>query len=210
MALQAFRINILPDDFLGEYAPMFSGSGRILNAPRAECPNCQLPMFPALNFESTDLVDCRERFGCEFVSFLFCPSCAHHLAPYWVRLRKMEVIGGLKDGGEVMVDVCRPYKARLIELREIFEIPTFLDRNADCGIYHQIGGAPIVGKSQIMECCDCGRPMKFAGILDSDDLNVPLYENAESPLSLMIADSNCLNVYACVSCAVLGMQIARN
>lgn len=204
-----FRIHILPDDFHGTSAAAYSGSGSVASAPDVACPNCNLAMFPALNFESTELVNCQDYFGSDFASFLFCPSCAHHLSPYWIRLRKMEVVGGFTDDGEVLVNVCRPYKARLVELREINVGPTYLDRNAGTGIYHQIGGVPIIGKNQMMHCCDCNGPMEFAGLLDSDNLNVPLYENSESPLSLMIADDGCLNVYCCASCAVLGMQVAR-
>jgi hypothetical protein len=112
--------------------------------------------------------------------------------------------------------VDRPFVAREIEFREISDShysnanrENFLRRTAEEGVYHQVGGEPLRGIGNQMHCCDCGVLMRFAGILDSDDLNVPLYENGGVPFALSISDNVCLNIYSCGNCSIIGLCVAR-
>ena len=72
--------------------------------------------------------------------------------------------------------------------------------------HEQIGGKPIKGKDVELACVECGENMRFAGILDYDDLNVPLYEDEHRPVALIIGDSDCINFYTCLSCQVIGLK----
>jgi hypothetical protein len=47
--------------------------------------------------------------------------------------------------------------------------------------------------------------MQFAGIVDYDDMHVPLYSNNE-PLALVIGDVDCLHLFTCQKCSMLGVK----
>lgn len=219
-SILGFRVLIEGADFEGSECANFSGVGNIRCAPAPVCPNCGLAMFPALNFSVEGSVLALGLFNAPYVSVFFCPSCAHHLKPYWIRKAGgvWEVAGGYCDGGDIFVEIDRPFKAREIVLRPLSENDypnsdlrhrALIGRTLSPGVYHQIGGVPHRGVDLAMNCCDCGAEMIFAGILDSDDLNVPLYENGGVPVALMIADGCCLNIYSCTNCDVYGLSLAR-
>jgi hypothetical protein len=149
-----------------------------------------------------------------------CPSCSLYFKRYWVvEMHGIRVVGGERDGGRILQDVRPPYPRRVIELLPLVadDYPTtpgrvhaLQTRNHGDGIYHQIGGIPFRGGYPEMDCCVCGKPMRFCGIVDYDDLNVPLYEDDERrPVALIIGDYACLNVFTCRDCATVGAALVR-
>lgn len=75
------------------------------------------------------------------------------------------------------------------------------------GVYHQLGGVPFRGGYDELPCCKCKCPMNFAGCVDYDDLNVPLYEGEQrEPIALIIGDRDCLNIFTCKDCACIGVK----
>lgn len=216
-----FRVEISEVDFLGADCKHYTGVGNVTSAVRCECPNCGNIMFPAMNFGFPDEnLESIIAWSYPVLHILFCPFCAFYMEPYWIRHTKagVAVMGGCRDGGEVLQDIETPYLCREISLKPLVaedypidpeRIECLLSRKREPGVYHQIGGMPIKGCNENLKCCDCSREMKFAGILDYDDLNVPLYENNHSPVSLIIGDYDSLNIYLCEECSVVGLSWSR-
>lgn len=217
---KGYRIHIAEDDTGDLDCPHYSGVGDISDAVELPCPNCSTRLFPAISLSFSDprlgeIIPWREAH----LHVLFCPACAFYMRPYWIRHRAgLEVVGGYRDGGEILQRIELPYKAReiaLLPLRaddyasDADKEARLLERRHPPGVYHQIGGEPIRGQTDNVECCDCGKQMSFAGILDYDDLNIPLYEEGHSPVSLIIGDSDSMNIYSCVDCSVLGLKWAK-
>jgi len=139
------------------------------------------------------------------------------MKPYWLRYvdKEIEVIGGDRSSYEVLQNVENVDRIRAISLRPLTEdddpssdivMTGYRSRSREEGVYHQIGGKPFRGHDQKLDCPDCGLAMQFAGILDSDDLNVPLYEDQHRPVALIIGDGDCINFYTCQRCRVVGLR----
>lgn len=212
------RINILENSpSAGEGYQHMSG---VLNGRNKElpvCPNCFRAMFPVFDLDASDpQIAALNIWGKERLSIYVCPSCALYMKPYWVVLKNSpNVVGGERDGGEIMQDIQMPYGCRNVELRHLTAedypvnrqlISSFHSREHGSGVYHQIGGIPYRGGYDELECCCCGSLMKFAGCVDYDDLNVPLYEGEGQPVALIIGDSDCLNWFTCTVCRVVGFN----
>lgn len=186
------------------------------------CPNCHRPMFPALNLNLADerLAEFRVWHHDRLV-LLFCPACFLYMKPYFIEPigREFRIHGGYRDGGEVVQNIEIPYACKLVKLEGIVDEElaandvvreSYLSRNLGEGVYHQLGGYPFKGVSDALTCFQCGRAMKFFGILDYDDLNVPLYEDDHRPVALIIGDYDCMNIYSCEECCLLGLKWARS
>ena len=83
------------------------------------------------------------------------------------------------------------------------------NREIDDGVYHQLGGIPFKDVYYKCQCTECLNEMKFSGIIDYDDLNIPLYENEGNPVSLIIGDYDCINFYICNTCSYICYHWAR-
>ncbi|MFZ6758762.1 hypothetical protein ACO0K9_16275 [Undibacterium sp. Ji50W] len=217
-----YRLQISADTLNGEGGAClhYSGAGNIKGAPDVACPNCANPLFPALNLCT---VDPRVRkliaWPGFYIHVLFCPFCAFYMEPYWIRQQSgnLEIVGGELDGGEILQNINVPYEARKLTLRELAsnEYPTkagdakmLISRKINPGVYHQLGGAPILATEDGLLCCDCDSEMGFLGILDYDDLNVPLFEENHKPVALIVGDYGQMNIFACVKCSIIGMKWA--
>jgi hypothetical protein len=64
-------------------------------------------------------------------------------------------------------------------------------------------------RDPIDECQRCGGRVEFFGVIDYDDLNVPLYVE-EAPRSLSIGDMRSLNVYLCRQCPTINYGITED
>lgn len=217
--MQSYRITIEADDAEPRNVQHFSGynssqPGSLLK----QCPCCKNQMFPAINLDFSDpkLV----RLGIwpqRYLNLLFCPFCGFYMKPYWIKYHQndVQIIGGDLSSDEIFQSIETPYCMRKITLREIgpSESPSisnvlaeYRNRTREDGVYHQVGGEPISGQKAKLLCPDCGDPMPFAGILDYDDLNMPLYESGHRPVALIIGDSDCINWHTCSKCLVVGLQ----
>jgi hypothetical protein len=174
------------------------------------CPNCSAPLFPVFRLSVGDPSVRRLELWPEgLLEVLVCPRCALYLSPYWVHYGdgRATVHGGRRDGGEVIQGIDHPYDSRAIELR-----PLALGDGEGGGARrprHQLGGTPFRRSASGMTCVVCGEPMRFAGVVDDDDENVPLYENGGTPVALVIGDCDCLHVFTCSACRVVGLSLAR-
>lgn len=216
-----FRVEFAEDDFFGQNCVQYTGMGNVVNALKCDCPNCGNVMYPAMNFTSLDPNFCSSvNWKRSSLRILFCPFCALYMEPYWIRhnAQEIEIVGGYRDGGEVLQNIETPYLSREIMLTPLAaeDYPTdeeilnnLLERRRPPGVYHQLGGMPIKGRNERLECCDCSQEMRFAGILDYDDLNVPLYEEDHSPVALIIGDYDSINFYLCGTCSVIGLKWAK-
>lgn len=211
-----YRIRILGPD-ASTPADHVSG-GRPSDIPGdVLCPNCSGLMFVPYSVDMT--VPGLRTLGLwsrPRLSVLVCPRCALYMEPYWVVFGETPtIVGGERDGGKVLQEVETPYEQRAAELSALApddyptshaRIDALRARVRDPGVYHQIGGVPVFGGYDQLSCCRCNLPMAFTGVIDNDDLNVPLYEPGHEPVSLIIGDMDCLNVFACAACTVLGMK----
>jgi hypothetical protein len=182
------------------------------------CPNCEKELFPVFKLSMSDKrIRDLKLWNEEFLQVLVCPSCALCMEPYWILFRdgKIAIRGGERDGGGILQDINTPYESRLIKLEPLVaeDYPltekshkAFIRRMRPPGIYHQIGGLPNRGGYADMTCCECGKSMSFAGIVDYDDSNVPLTENDHEPVALIIGDMNWLHYFTCAACAVIGVR----
>lgn len=178
-------------------------------------------MFPAINLSFKDpALKKLNLWVHNELHILICPFCSHYMEPYWIIHDddSVTIKGGNKDDGEILQNIVTPYEARKIKLMPLTESDYPIDsererglvsRQVGEGVYHQIGGLPIKGSDISIHCCECNDEMKFMGILDYDDLNIPLYENNMEPVSLIIGDYDCLNFYSCNKCGVVGLSWAR-
>ena len=210
-----FRLIFAEDDFLASHSKRYTGMGNIASSIKCNCPNCRNLMFPAFNFSFPDCdLHSIIKWKSPSLHVLFCPFCALYMAPYWIRHVEggVEIVGGYMDGGEILQNIETPYACREISLVRLGEadyplneyaVKDLLERRREPSVYHQIGGMPIKGKDNKMACCDCAKVMGFIGVLDYDDLNVPLYEEDHSPVALIIGDYSSLNIYCCDQCSVL-------
>jgi hypothetical protein len=185
---------------------------------KTHCPNCDHPLFPVFKLSLRD--DKIQDLGIwddEYLQILVCAACPLYLEPYWVRFanRVIEVTGGLRDKDSLQAFIEYPFESRSIVLEKTEQCVQaitpetqhlYLRRLIPPGVYHQIGGLPIFGHSEPLECSHCKKPMKFAGIVDYDDLNVPLFEIGHVPVALIIGDSARLYFYTCRQCFVVGFQ----
>lgn len=216
-----FRVEFDVVDFLGEDCKHFTGIGAVKSAAKCECPNCGNVMFPAMSLGFPDeKLKSIINWSYSRLHVLFCPFCALYMEPYWIRHNKsgVTVVGGFRDGGEILQKIELPYLCRKILLRPLdcedypFDgerLDNLLNRQREPGVYHQIGGVPIRGRGEILKCCDCSGEMRFVGVFDYDDLNVPLYENDHSPVALIIGDYDSMNIYSCDSCSVIGLKWSK-
>jgi hypothetical protein len=212
-----YRIDILEQGESGTDA-CYCGIAR--NAPSLDCkcPNCSRAMFPIFDIDTkaVDLTLFKNWNSTRIIVFV-CPSCFLYMEPYYIfqeDAKAPQIMGGFRDEGEVVNHIDFPYTFRSLRLRELVkgeladsqeQIGQYVSRHIENGIYHQLGGLPFKGVNSHLECCNCGTSMSFAGIVDYDDLTVPLYENNGEPVSLIIGDSDCLNIYICPECSILGL-----
>lgn len=222
-ATLGFRINIAADDAVPRRVRHFSGyhpdqAGAVLK----DCPCCTRQMFPALNLDFSDSsLASLNLWSLPFLNVLFCPSCGFYMKPYWLRYvdKEIEVLGGDRSSDEILQNVEAPDRIRSISLRQLTHdddpsseivIRGYRSRSREEGVYHQIGGKPFRGRDEELDCPECGMAMQFAGVLDSDDLNVPLYEDEHSPVALIVGDGDCMNFYTCQRCHVIGLLWITN
>jgi hypothetical protein len=208
-----YRVNILPQ---GENDNGHKSGGIIESAI---CPNCTRHLFAAFKFNNNDpRIRKLKIWNDQVFPILVCPACALYMEPYWVIIsgnNEIKIIGGERDGGEILQDIETPYEERCVSLTELLpsEYPThddvvesFVRRTLAPGVYHQLGGLPSVGGYVELDCCECGSLMKFAGIVDYDDQNIPLYENDHQPVALIIGDGDRLHIFTCIMCNVIGLK----
>lgn len=215
------RLEISPLNFYGNESLHYSGVGSIHNAPELKCPNCSNRLFPAINLTFSDpLLRTIVDWKLNTLHILICPFCAFYMEPYWIKHEadSVEIFGGFRDGGLVLQNINLPYECREIsytplEIEDYPENPSFkaalLKRERKPGVYHQLGGLALKDADCVVTCCSCASAMAFCGILDYDDLNVPLYEDVKSPVALIIGDYDSMNVYACVECSVIALKWAK-
>jgi hypothetical protein len=111
------------------------------------------------------------------------------------------VLGGERDGGEVVHDITKPYRAREITLCPLESVPESMDVPL-----HQFGGIRPNPSIPALPCALCSQEMRFIGVLAYDDLNVPLYENGDSPVALIIGDNDRMYLEVCETCQCIGLQ----
>ncbi|MBI1176393.1 hypothetical protein GC207_03025 [bacterium] len=196
-------------------------SGYNANQPGSlleHCPCCKNQMFPAVNLDFSDPKLAQLGIWPQrYLNLLFCPFCGFYMKPYWIKYRQdgVELIGGDCSSREVLQQIETPYSMRGISLRELNadESPSIDDvrieyrkRIREEGVYHQVGGEAIRGQNTNFLCPECNQPMRFSGILDYDDLNIPLYENGHRPVALIVGDGDCMNWHTCFKCLVIGLQ----
>ncbi len=208
-----YRINILPAG--APATPHKSGARDGDGLSPLPCPNCDRPLFPALDLDFRDpRLAVLSLWNLPRLTVYFCPACFLYTEPFFIEYTPTgpRVHGGYRDGGQVIHHICLPYEWRPIELTTLpatVDLPAILSRQAGEGVYHQIGGAPSLSPSTLTACPLCTQEMKFAGILDNDDLNIPLYEDDHRPISLIIGDEDCMHLYTCTECHVLGLKWSR-
>jgi hypothetical protein len=218
--LNGFRIEIQAINNEQAVLQHFSGYSELqIGSVFHECPNCKNQMFPAINIDCLDrrltsFVQWQERY----INVLFCPFCDFYMKPYWLRFengRVVDISGGKIGIRTVLQNIETPYRIREACLRELTpeERPTsdfirnqYRRRAIPPGVYHQLGGLPITGDRLFSVCPYCDAKARFAGILDYDDLNIPLYENSHKPVALIIGDGNSMNFYICMKCTALGLE----
>jgi hypothetical protein len=217
-----YRIVISPQNHHdGEYIH-HSGFSVDYGTSLSPCPNCRKNMFPAITLDFHDpLLRGLQIWNHPTLTLLFCPSCAFFMTPYYIDAQTGSVIaGGRLDGGKLV----NPYMETIYESRTLHlaspqalesaeafltSLKDYRSRRMEEGVYHQIGGLPIFGRHISMVCCKCSSHMIFGGILDYDDLNIPLYESNHQPVSLIVGDKNSMNYYLCRSCSIIGMAWAK-
>jgi hypothetical protein len=177
-----------------------------------------MPLFPVfkLNLQDNRI----KNLGLweeKYLQILVCASCPLYLQPYWVWFKSdtIEIVGGLRDKSSISAYIEYPFEVRIITLEKNPEPDDktmsefrekFSRRSIPPGVYHQIGGIPVFNCYQSLKCLHCKKPMKFAGIVDYDDLNVPLYEVGHVPVALIIGDSDSLYFFTCRQCNIVGFQ----
>jgi hypothetical protein len=216
--MRGFRVEIQPEDAGNLVLQYYSGfSDRQPGSVFAICPNCTNQMFPAINIDCHDLdVAVLDGWRQRYLNVLFCPFCDFYMKPYWIRFDRglvADIRGGAASPGNILQNIETPYGIREIRLCELASedssnnnnaLDMLRERKTPPGVYHQLGGLPIRGESLGILCPYCGEMMPFAGILDYDDLNVPLYEDGHRPVALIIGDFDSINFYICTKCSSLG------
>jgi hypothetical protein len=212
-----YRIEILSAEEESIEPPLHFSGGEMDGAVKEVlCPNCTKPLFPVFRLSLADpRVADLGLWNQSSLQLLSCPFCGLYMEPYWVCFHStIEVIGGERDGGQLLNPYINlPYdqrRIRLVALRPS-DFPSTEEtchahrtRAKPPGVYHQIGGVPF--RYSKMACCKCKQPMIFAGIIDDDDLNVPLYEGNRQPVALVIGDNDRLYFFTCVKCHIIGLQ----
>jgi hypothetical protein len=218
--MYGYRVEIEPADAKPGLLRHFAGYDvRQPGATFYKCPNCGNQMFPAINIDCSDQdIRSLEVWDAQYLNVLFCPFCAFYMKPYWIKYRQVkvvEIIGGDTSSNRILQNIETPYVTRAIGLRKL---KTEDDPRSDAvhkayrmrtkppGVYHQVGGFPINRNDEPLKCPICSLDMRFAGILDYDDLNVPLHEDNHRPVSLIIGDQNSINYYTCRNCLVVGLK----
>lgn len=187
-------------------------------APFVLCPNCANQMLPALNLDFSDprLVSLGV-WPKRYLNVLFCPFCAFYMEPYFVDFSSgsLLVTGGCRRFPDVLNPIELPYGFREISLRpfaaeERPDNAAFAHavrvRTWGSGVYHQVGGPNLHPSLPALGCPSCGSQMALVGILDYDDLNIPLYEEDHRPVALIIGDGDSMAFFCCLSCLVVGMR----
>jgi len=190
--------------------------------PLCSCPSCKLPMFPVLNVaRPIQGIAWRSELCVDGVLSLdVCPNCSHSLNNYYVTIAaggRTAGVGFMDDGGPRWV-IDMPFRCRQVDLQPIpasfwndaDEQEEYLTRQLLKGVYHQVGGQAVKPcRDPIDQCQRCGGSVEFFGVIDYDDLNVPLYEE-ENPRSLLIGDMRSLNVYLCRQCPTINYGITAD
>ncbi|WP_116808200.1 hypothetical protein [Steroidobacter cummioxidans] len=179
-------------------------------------------MFPVLNFASPiPGITWRSELGVDGVLSLdVCPSCSHSLNNYYVTIEAAgrKAAGGFMDEGGPVWELDLPFGSRRVDLQPISVSfwddldaqEEYLSRRLLEGVYHQVGGRAVkTCRDPIDECQRCGGRVDFFAVIDYDDLNVPLYEEAQ-PRSLIIGDMRSLNVYLCRQCPTINYGISED
>jgi hypothetical protein len=198
--------------------PHSSGGAMAGASAAVDCPNCGQPLFPVFKISNSDpAVRALGIWTLPVLQVLVCPACALYMEPYWILFSEdaVSIEGGERDGGKILQEIEAPYSSRMITLRQLGEEESpesdevreaLLSRKVAPGVYHQLCGLPFRRDEGPLSCCVCSKPMLFGGIVDSDDLNVPLYEPVKRPVALIIGDSDCLHFFTCAQCSVVGVR----
>lgn len=185
------------------------------------CPNCATPMFPVFSIHKTvegmPALDIYDERG--YLTLDVCAACTHWLKNYFTRIVEgsREAFLGDRDHGGAVNFLDRPYQGRAVTLvpvaaeqwsseqfREDYDRRDLLD-----GVVHQLGGVRMNDERHALcGCLSCQQALTFFGTIDSDDLNMPLYENGE-PIALAIGDAARLNVYICASCSAVNFALTN-
>ena len=146
MSNRSCRISIEPSDWDERQYPNHYSGGECL----ARCPNCNNAMMTAFSINGPDAMCCVSPYwSTRRVSVLFCPSCALYMEQYWITQTSTspEIIGGYRDGGEILNDIEPETPVRQITLQPLRDeefthdrIQERVRRAAECGVYHQLGG----------------------------------------------------------------------
>lgn len=179
------------------------------------CPNCNAAMFPVLSFQKKTVPvapqndDFFDKGG--WMTLDVCPHCPHWLSNYVVHYRqgRRSASGGYRTGTgrDNLIDM--PFQSRSVRLQMIDqrlwatgdEREDYYHRRYLEGVYHQLGGERLRADQEPCQSCEnCNSALLFFGVIDNDDLNVPLYAGGE-PHSLIIGDMKSLNMYVCEACA---------
>jgi hypothetical protein len=217
-----YRLEILPKGKRSKGGHHAGGqlAGPVKDVP---CPNCNRPLFPVFRLNLADDRVARLRlWDLPFLNVLVCPCCALSMEAYWTRFGpEIEVMGGERDGGQLLnPDIDVPYETRAMRLVALKSddyplteetIAAHGRRIRAPGVYHQLGGLPFRYSAAwdwppVMNCCACDKSMTFAGVVDYDTLNVPLYERGGHPVALIIGDNDCLYWFTCRKCHTIGFQ----
>lgn len=212
--LLGYRIAICSDDHTESKLPEHYTGG----TSTTPCPNCGQLFFPVFNIDCTSDI-CKKLDIWELQRFIayVCPACALYMDPYWIQYdgdSVVDVIGGYREDASKIQNIETPYSVRSITLSEI-DTEVYLstevndlysNRKAENGVYHQLGGIPITQLPDSMICPRCSNVMDYAGIIDYDDLNVPLYEDNHRPVALIIGDLDSIYLYTCKQCSIIGYR----
>lgn len=191
------------------------------NYSKTNCPICSTQLFPIFKFDHLDQrVLALNLWDLPFLQVLVCPYCFFGYMPYWIWFQEKQIEVEYEDfdtsylppkdesGSEFS------YETVSISLDLLQEndypisneiIKAFINRQREPGIYHQLGGVSPTGDSGQMKCNRCKLEMVFAGVIDSDTENVPIYQNEEM-IGFLIADCHKLYFYTCKPCHVIGVQ----
>jgi hypothetical protein len=183
------------------------------------CPSCSGPMFPVFTFDVKWLAAFLKR-KCghgDWLTLDVCPQCSHCLQNYAVVTDSAARVahGGFVDSGGPALTIDTPFKSRHVELEPIAEAfwndvvaqEKYHDRKLGGGVYHQLGGRQLRQNCRPLQTClRCAGSVWYFGCIDSDSLNVPLYERGQ-PAALELGDLRCMNVFMCDACIALNYAI---
>lgn len=213
-----YRLRFDDERPAGEYEHYFGGYG----SEKVPCPCCKRFMLAGWDLDMRDplvseLVDWPQKRLTAHV----CIQCDLYQDPYWIVYSEDgKATPCRRSRSKPFCNFADPYPRWHCFLTPLNaeDYPTNAERldnlssrKVPPGIYHQLGGLPAPRGPVNMKCRLCNEPMKFTGILDSDCVNFVFLDvggkNGSDVSGLLIADDDCLDIFTCSKCSVIGIHL---